>query len=264
MKPIRLILLDLDGTLYVDQDVITGAVEAVATLRAQGFTLRFLTNTTTRAQTDLYLQLQRMGFELTPNELMSAPAAARLELIAIQRELGRPLRVWPVVAQAISGDFDGFEHDEVAPDYIVLGDIGDAWDLSLINRLFQAIGRGAKLIALHKNRFWQTVGDLKVDIGFFVAGLEYVTGQSTIVMGKPSAAFFARVLKDAGMCADEAVVVGDDLDSDIGGAQANGMRGLLVKTGKFRQAYLDQSSIRPDAVLGSIAELPLFVASLKH
>ena len=262
MKPIRLILLDLDGTLYIDQTVIAGAIEAVTALRHDGFTLHFLTNTTTRSQADLYLQLQRMGFELTPEELISAPTAARLELIAMQRELGRPLRVWPVVAEAICADFDGFERDDVTPDFIVLGDIGEAWDLTLINRLFQAIQRGAKLIALHKNRFWQTGGDLKVDIGFFVAGLEYVTSQLALVMGKPSAAFFDRVLRHAGIAADEALVVGDDLDSDIGGAQAYGMRGVLVKTGKFRQTYLEQSTIKPDALVSSIAELPSYLHSL--
>jgi HAD superfamily hydrolase (TIGR01458 family) len=261
MKPIRLILLDLDGTLYVDQTVIAGAVEAVSELRRLGYTLRFLTNTTTKSQADLYRQLHDMGFELTPDELISAPAAARLELIAMQRQLGRALRVWPVVAEAISGDFDGFEHDEEHPDYIVLGDIGEVWDLALINRLFQAIRRGATLIALHKNRFWQTIGDLKVDIGFFVAGLEYVTGQPSMVMGKPSEAFFDRVLNDAGISAAEAVVIGDDIDSDIGGAQAQGMRGVLVQTGKYRESYVAQSSIRPDAILGSVAELVSYLQS---
>ncbi len=262
MKPIRLILLDLDGTLYVDHSVIAGAVEAVFKLRQLGYTLRFLTNTTTRSQADLYLQLHGMGFDLTPDELISAPAAARLELMAIQRQIGRPLRVWPVVADAICADFDGFERDECQPDYIVLGDIGEVWNLALINRLFQAIRAGAKLIALHKNRLWQTAGDLNVDIVFFVAGLEYVTSQPSVVMGKPSAAFFTRVLNDVGITADEALVVGDDIDSDIGGAQTHGMRGVLVRTGKFRQAYLEQSAIRPDAIVDSVAELPALLQAL--
>lgn len=261
MKSIRLVLLDLDGTLYIDNQVIDGAVAAVNRLRQQGYALRFLTNTTTRSQLDLHQQLKRMGLSLDVNELISAPVAAILELRTFQHQLGRPLKIWPVVAQAIEQDFAEFIRDEVAPDFIVIGDIGDAWSATLINQLFTAMHKGAKLIALHKNRFWQTQNNLKVDIGFYVAGLEYVTGQTAQVMGKPSASFFNRVLAEVNVAPDQVVLVGDDLDSDVGGAQRHGMNGVLVKTGKFRQQYLEQSTIQPDGVLTTIAELPEFLAA---
>ena len=261
MTPIRLVLLDLDGTLYIDHQVIEGAVEAVSRLRAQGYALRFLTNTTTQSQAELHLQLEYMGFIVDIDELISAPVAAVLELRTLQQQMGRKLKIWPLVAHAIEMDFAEFEHDELSPDFIVLGDIGDAWNAVLINQLFTAMHHGAKLITLHKNRFWQTQQRLKVDIGFYVAGLEYVTGQMPQVMGKPSASFFNRVLADVDVTPEQVVLVGDDLDSDVGGAQRYGMRGVLVKTGKFRQQYLEQSSIKPDAVLNSIAELPEFLLS---
>ncbi len=261
MKSIRLVLLDLDGTLYVDNSVIDGAVEAVSRLRERGYALRFLTNTTTRSQSELYQQLVRMGFTLDPNELISAPVAAVLELRTLQQQLGRKLKVWPVVAHAIEMDFAEFERDEGAPDFIVLGDIGDAWNVLLINQLFTAMHNGAKLIALHKNRFWQTQSSLKVDIGFYVAGLEYVTGKTAQIMGKPSTSFFNRVLADVCVSPDQVVLVGDDLDSDVGGAQLHGIDGVLVKTGKFRQRYLDQSQIKPDGILASVAALPEFLAT---
>jgi len=259
MKLIRMVLLDLDGTLYVDHHVIAGAVDAVSRLRAQGYQLRFLTNTTTRSQVDLVDQLVEMGFTLNPEELISAPIAAVLELRRIQQQFGRSLKIWPVVAPAIAQDFTEFEQDDVAPDFIVLGDIGDAWDVGLINALFTAMYNGAQLIALHKNRFWQTQNHLKVDIGFYVAGLEYLTGKTAQIMGKPSSSFFNRVLADADITADQVVLIGDDLDSDVGGAQRHGMTGILVKTGKFRQQYLEQSPIQPDGILASVAELPEFL-----
>jgi len=260
MKSKRLILLDLDGTLYIDDHVIEGAVDAVTRLREQDYMLRFLTNTTTRSHAELFQQLERMGFTQEPDELMSAPMAAVLELRALQLQMGRKLRVWPVVALAIEMDFSEFERDEVTPDYIVLGDIGDAWNAVLINQLFTAMHNGAQLIALHKNRFWQTQQNLKVDIGFYVAGLEYVTGKTAQIMGKPSAAFFNRVLADADVTSDQAILVGDDLDSDVGGAQRHGIEGVLVRTGKFRQQYLEQSQIKPDCILNSVAELPEYLA----
>jgi HAD superfamily hydrolase (TIGR01458 family) len=251
----RLVLLDLDGTLYIGNQAIPGAVEAIAQLRRRGFALRFLTNTTTKSRTQLIAQLRAMNFELDESELISAPVAAKLELQALQQKIDRPLRIWPVVAEAIKEDFAEFIFDESTPDYIVLGDIGDAWDISLINRLFNTIHAGAELIALHKNRFWQTAEGLKADIGFFVAGLEYVCSRSARVMGKPDRDFFQRVLDSANVTAQDTLMIGDDIDSDVGGAQVMGMRGCLVKTGKFRQAYYELSSVKPDYVVESIAKI---------
>jgi HAD superfamily hydrolase (TIGR01458 family) len=252
----KLILLDLDGTLYIGNQEIPGAVNTIAQLREHGFVLRFLTNTTTKSHAELLAQTASLGFNLASDELISAPIGARLELQAIQQKRNRPVRIWPVVADAIKQDFAEFERDETSPDFIVLGDIGERWDLTLINRLFNAMHGGAELIALHKNRFWQTEQGLKADIGFFVAGLEYVCSKNARIMGKPNADFFQRVLDSAGFNASETIMVGDDIDSDVRGAQLLGMSGCLVKTGKFRQAYCDASSVKPDWILETIADLP--------
>ncbi|AQT58779.1 TIGR01458 family HAD-type hydrolase [Cellvibrio sp. PSBB023] len=251
----RLVLFDLDGTLYVGDTPIPGAIDCLAALRAQGIALRFLTNTTTKSQQQLVGQLRAMGFTLGDNELISAPVAARLALEKMQQQAGRPLRIWPLVADAIQPDFSNFVIDEQQPDYVVLGDIGDRWDLALINRLFQVMHSGAELIALHKGRFWQTGDGLKADIGFFVAGLEYVCSKNALVMGKPNRDFFQLILDSAGVAASDALMVGDDIDSDVGGAQQMGIVGCLVKTGKFRASYFAQSSVCPDMVLDSVADL---------
>lgn len=252
----KLILFDLDGTLYIGNQEIPGAIKALTQLRESGFTLRFLTNTTTKSHAELFGQLISLGFRLAPEELISAPIGAKLELQSIQQKMNRPVRIWPVVADAIKPDFAEFEWDENSPDFVVLGDIGERWDLALINQLFNVLHGGAELIALHKNRFWQTEAGLKADIGFFVAGLEYVCSKTARVMGKPNADFFKRVLHAAGAEARETLMVGDDIDSDVGGAQLLGISGCLVKTGKFRQAYFESSKVKPDWVLESVADLP--------
>jgi HAD superfamily hydrolase (TIGR01458 family) len=251
----QLIMFDLDGTLYTGNQAIPGAVEAISQLRTQGFQLRFITNTTTKSQAELVAQMRGFNFELESSELISAPVAAALELKNLQQQRNQPLRIWPVVADAIKSDFNEFEWDEETPDVVVLGDIGDRWDLTLINRLFAVIHNGAELIALHKNRFWQTDDGLNADIGFFVAGLEYVCSKTARVMGKPNADFFQRVLDSANASAQDAIMVGDDVDSDINGAQLLDIRGCLVKTGKFRQNYFEQSGIKPFMISESIVEL---------
>jgi HAD superfamily hydrolase (TIGR01458 family) len=251
----QLVLFDLDGTLYVGDQAIPGAIACLEQLRERGIALRFLTNTTTKSQHQLVAQLRAMGFQLTDDELISAPVAAKLELQCLQQRLGRALRIWPLVADAITTDFADFIWDEQQPDYVVLGDIGDRWDLALVNRLFNVIHSGAELIALHKGRFWQTSDGLKADIGFFVAGLEYVCSKTARIMGKPNRDFYQRVLDSAGVRAQDAIMVGDDIDSDVGGAQLIEIKGCLVKTGKFRQQYFEQSEVRPDYVVQSVADL---------
>ncbi len=251
----QLVLFDLDGTLYVGDQAIPGAINCLEQLSERGIALRFLTNTTTKSQHQLVAQLRAMGFQLADDELISAPVAAKLELQCLQQSTGRALRIWPLVADAITTDFADFIWDEQQPDYVVLGDIGDRWDLALVNRLFNVIHSGAELIALHKGRFWQTSDGLKADIGFFVAGLEYVCSKSARIMGKPNRDFYQRVLDSAGVRAQDAIMVGDDIDSDVGGAQLIEIKGCLVKTGKFRQQYFEQSEVRPDYVVQSVADL---------
>lgn len=251
----QLIMLDLDGTLYVGKQPIPGAIACIQQLRERGIKLRFLTNTTTKSQSELVAQLREIGFSLEDDELISAPVGAKLELVNLQQQLHRPLRIWPVVADNIKQDFADFFWDEYTPDYVVLGDIGDTWDLNLINRLFNVMHAGAQLIALHKNRFWQTEDGLKADIGFFVAGLEYVCSKNARVMGKPNRDFFKQVLDSAGVGSMDALMVGDDIDSDIGGAQEIGIKGCLVRTGKYRVAYAKQSIVQPNYILDSVAGL---------
>ena len=92
--------------------------------------------------------------------------------------------------------------------------------------------------------------------GPFVRALEYATGVEARVAGKPSAAFYAAALGSLGLdLSARAVMVGDDLWSDVEGAQRAGLQGWLVRTGKFREDALRDSGIVPDRVLPSVAAL---------
>ena len=86
--------------------------------------------------------------------------------------------------------------------------------------------------------------------------LEYAAQTNATVLGKPSSAYFAAALAALDAEPPGAVMVGDDIENDVGGAQAHGLRGVLVRTGKFRPGAVESSGIRPDATLSSIAALP--------
>jgi len=125
-----------------------------------------------------------------------------------------------------------------------------------MNRAFAELEAGARLVCLHKNRWWQTSRGPLLDAGAYVAGLEYAAGVEAEAVGKPSGAYFGAALAELDASPAEAVMVGDDVEADIGGAKAAGLRAVLVRTGKFREESLAGASPQPDGVVASIADVP--------
>lgn len=249
MRPDAL-LFDLDGTLYLGDEAIPGAVEAIRRLDALGVPHRFLTNTTRFSRQELAERLQRMGFPVAPVDLFTAPVAAASWL---RREgVRRAMLCLPAGSHA---DFPEVEITEGSPEAVVVGDLGAAWTFERLNRAFRAVLHGAHLLALQKNRYWMTPAGLMLDAGPFVAALEYATGRRAVVVGKPAPDFFLLAAASLGIEPSRITVVGDDLAADIGGAAAVGMRGALVRTGKFRQEELDRSDLQADEVGDDVGTL---------
>jgi HAD superfamily hydrolase (TIGR01458 family) len=251
LSNIKGILFDLDGVLYIGSKAIEGAVEAVEKIRACGLKCRFVTNTSTLSLASLQQKVNAMGFSVSANEIISAPQAALLYLKQQQQPVCHLL-----LADDVKRDFKEFRLSETAADYIVVGDIGNTWSYPLLNDVFNSLMQGAKLIAIHKNRFWQTEQGLQMDIGGFIEGLEYASGYKAMLIGKPAADFFQIALDDMGLKPNEVAIIGDDIDADVGGGQQAGLTGILVKTGKYRASYAVLSAIRPNLILTSIIDLP--------
>jgi HAD superfamily hydrolase (TIGR01458 family) len=251
LSSIKGILFDLDGVLYIGSHAIGGAIEAVEKIQNSGILCRFVTNTSTLSLSSLQQKINALGFSIPANEIISAPQATLLYLKNQQDPVCRLL-----LADDVKQDFKALRQSNTAPNYIVIGDIGDSWSYSLLNEVFNCLANGAKLIAIHKNRFWQTEHGLQMDIGGFIDALEYASGVKAMIIGKPSADFFQIALEDMGLNPDEVAIIGDDIDADIGGGQQTGLKGILVKTGKYRQIYTDTSTVKPDLIIDSIKELP--------
>src|SRR5450830_210402 len=251
LSAIKGVLFDLDGVLFVGNIQIAGAAEAVSAIRNSGIACRFVTNTSTLSLASLQHKINALGFDVKADEIISAPQAALLYL----RKQSNPICRF-LLADDVKKDFAEFRESNTEAEFIVVGDIGDAWSYPLLNELFNCLMDDAKLIAIHKNKFWETEHGLQMDIGSFIAGLEYASGSTSMIIGKPSADFFQIALDDMGLQSSEVIMIGDDIDSDIGGAQASGIKGVLVRTGKFRQDYFEVSPIKPYSVINSVRDLP--------
>ena len=154
-------------------------------------------------------------------------------------------------------DFEGVRSNETDPGWVVLADMGVEFDWDRLNQGFRCMMGGAKLLALQRNPYWDA-GDrgLQLDAGALVAALEFATGETAQVVGKPSPAFFELAIADLGLAAGEVLVVGDDLLNDGIGGNAVGCRTALVRTGKFDgEADLPPSGYRPDRIADSVADL---------
>jgi HAD superfamily hydrolase (TIGR01458 family) len=244
------ILFDLDGTVYQEGRAIPGAAEALEGLRRRGLPFRFTTNTTRRPRAALAARLREMGIPAEAEEILSAPAAAARWL----RDRG-VRRAQLLLAEATFEEFAGLEIVDRAPEIVVVGDLGEGWTFPLLNQAFRSLMDGAELLAIQRNRYWHTDGGLSLDAGPFVAALEYGSGKTATLVGKPSPAFFAAAARELGLPPERIAVVGDDIESDVAGARAAGMLGVAVRTGKYRPQDEERARQAADVVLDSIADV---------
>ncbi len=250
-QEIKGVLFDLDGVFYEGSIPVDGGNEVLDFLQLQNIPYRFVTNTTTRSRNALVEKLKSLGIFVAADEIVTAPVATASYLKSKGYQ-----RCHLVVSKLVVEDFADIDSVDDDPDCIVVGDIGETWDYRLLNRLFHHILAGADLVAMHKNRFWKTEAGLQMDIGGFIAALEYASGTTAQVVGKPAAEFYRAAVATLGLPAEQVLVVGDDVETDVAAGQAVGMTGVLVKTGKYRDDVLAQSGVEPEAVIGSIADLP--------
>jgi HAD superfamily hydrolase (TIGR01458 family) len=243
-------LIDLDGVLYVQEDLIHGALEAIERIRALGIPHRFVTNTTTHSRRQIISRLREAGLKIPYDHLFTAPVAAASHL----RE-DKAARCYFFASESILEEFHDVPMVQSNPSHVIIGDAGDRFTYTLMNVVFNMVHQGAEMIALQKNRFWITREGLKLDAGAFVAALEYATGKTALVFGKPSGEFFRQACADLGFPPHEVAMIGDDLKADIDGASKAGLKTIFVQTGKDKDTPLDHAPVQPDMTLNSIADL---------
>jgi HAD superfamily hydrolase (TIGR01458 family) len=251
---VKAVLIDIDGVLTVSWEPVEGAVRALQRLRDAQLPVRLLTNTTSRPRSAIVKALAEAGFQVAPEEVLTAVAVTRAyldrhhhgERIAFLssgdvREDLKGLRIVPL---------DG------NPEVVVLGGAGPEFNYDTLNQVYARLVDDAHLIAMHRNTSWRTEAGLQLDSGAFLLGLEHAAGVTATVLGKPSDHFFATALHDLGVGPREALMVGDDVEADVLGAQAAGIRGVLVRTGKFTRRSLAAAEGTPDHVVESFADVP--------
>ncbi|HEY5602675.1 MAG TPA: TIGR01458 family HAD-type hydrolase [Gammaproteobacteria bacterium] len=251
----KAILFDLDGVLYVGDQPIAGAAQTVQWCVANGIPHLFITNTTSKPRSAIAAKLSAFDINVAENRILTPPAAAVQWLH--ENHLHRlALFVSDITRQEFSV-FTAVETEDATVDAVVVGDMGVAWDFATLNRAFRLLLQqpAPHLIALGLTRYWRAQDGLRLDAGAYVAALQYASGREPVVMGKPARVFYHTALHQLGVSPEQAIMVGDDIKTDIDGAQQAGMKGVLVRTGKFHESDLNKG-VKPAAIINSVADLP--------
>jgi HAD superfamily hydrolase (TIGR01458 family) len=247
---IKGLLLDLDGVLYVIDTPIEGAGETLKKLKER-FKIRFITNTTTKPRKVVYRKLKEMGFDVEEDEIFSALEATKQFLK--EKNAG----AFMILTDLALEDMKDIRREPV--EYVVIGDARDNFTYRNMNKAFRYLIEGAELIAAAKNKYFRDKdGKLSLDCGAFITGLEFATGKKAKLIGKPNKDFFLMAVKSMGLKPEEVAVVGDDIESDVKGGMDAGLKGILVKTGKFTPDDL-RKGIKPDLVIEDINHLLEFI-----
>jgi len=253
---LRGILLDIDGVLHISMKPIPRAAETLVWLREQKYQTCFVTNTTILSQAALAAQLQQNGLPVPEQAILTAPVATARYI----RHNFPGQRCWVLTKGDTAVDFAGIELVEDHADIVVIGGAEELLTYETLNHAFRMLMDGATLLAMHTNRYWRTSAGLQLDSGPFVRALEMATGKEAIVLGKPNMAFFAEALQMMNVAAEEVLMVGDDIENDIAGAQRAGIRAALACTGKHTAEHPLLQTIHPDLILPSIADLPQYLS----
>jgi len=250
LKHINTILFDLNGTLYEKGIAVEGANETIKKLRANGFHLNFITNTDGRDIESVYQRTLKRGLEFEQNELFT-PVTAVKSFIEENAENS----YYPLVHDDVLKDLTNLNIDHANPDYVIIGDFSDKLSYDEINKVFRMIKNGAEIIALSKTLWYIDVDGFSINTGSFVKMFEAACDKEAILMGKPSENYFNMAIKRTNSKPENTLIIGDDITTDILGANMLNATGVLVKTGIFSEDTLEQSKHKPDYVLENVTGL---------
>lgn len=234
------VLIDIDGVLKLGGKSLPGLHEFLNFLDKEKFPVCIITNTTLTTAED-----QKKFFEEDNIKLKFPILTASDTTYLYVKQNYKKAAVY-----CIGNVKKIFEDiiDENNPDVVVIGDMLKKWNYDLLTEIFRKVRAGADLVAMQKNRYWNTPEDgYLLDVGPFVAAIEYATEKEAIVIGKPSKIYFDTALQMVGSSIDKPfIMIGDDVETDIGAAQNYGGTGILMYTGKTKYPLPIEYHVKPN------------------
>ncbi len=245
---IKLVIFDLDGTLFRGSEAIPGAVEAVDRLRASGVQVRFLTNNSAHSSVEIAQRLNGLGFQAEESEVLgTAPfAVAHCDAAGFKSVF---LIGEPGLRQAF--EEGGIPTQNESVDAVVVG-ICRSFDYAMCDAALQHLRQGATFIATNRDATYPVEGGREQPgAGAMVAAIAAASGREPEVLGKPNPAMILELIRSAETTVEQTLVVGDRMETDIEAGARAGAHTLLVLSGATKNSPTGTRS------LGSVGELTL-------
>jgi HAD superfamily hydrolase (TIGR01450 family) len=235
------VVLDVDGVIWIGGAPAQGAIAFLDSLGRENIPFCLLTNDCSVSKAYRHRSLTQASLILKAEQLVTATEVAREWLIdAAVRTimyLGTPAALIDLT--------EGLSVRESAPvDAVVVGDLFTHFDRGTLDRAAKAVSDGATLVAMQRNPRWSDGTDWHVDNGFWVAGLEYVTGQQAVVTGKPHNTAYQSALSRLGLTTDDpsgTLFVSDDMTADLKGAKDVGLTTVYFGPAHILPPWVDYS-----------------------
>lgn len=257
-------LCDLDGVVYRDRDPVPGAADAIAGLRAAGHRLLFATNNATHSRTEFVERLAAVGVPALEEEIATSASATATYLSTLPAP---PATVLVVGSEALTAELTRAGIQVLAlpesaveplvprPDCVVVS-LDRRFTYARLALAQAAVLAGASLVATNRDpQFPGANGRLWPGAGSIVAAVEAACRRQAVAIGKPGPLLYQALLQTHGVDPRRAIVVGDNLETDIPGAAALGMASVLVLTGISRRADLASAQAQPTLVVENLTEL---------
>jgi inorganic pyrophosphatase len=243
------LLVDIDGTLLWRGAFIDGVLALLHTLKRQGVAIRYITNGTSTPPAVMVARLATMGLALTPEEYFNPIRAAQLYFATHHQ-----LSYYVAAAPEIQTLFDQSRWNATNPDCVVLGDLRASCSYDELDRIFRFVNGGSRLLSTsYSPYFYNATGIKQLDTGAFTRLFEAALGLKAELLGKPAPLYYEMVLATLAVDKQQCLAVGDDIDTDILGAQQCGIAAVLVQTGKYDAAAVQAAAVTPQATIPTFA-----------
>jgi len=263
-------VLDLDGTVYLGDQALPGAVEGIARLRRMGKQVLFVSNKPLEPRETYAAKLTRLGIPTDPEQVITS--AHVLGRYLARTEPG--LRLYVIGEANLIAELR--QHgltvvEELAdqdPKQVIIPHGIDAvvvafdrtLDYRKLNTAYQALRGGARFFATNGDKFCPMPGGGVPDAGATIAALEYITGrQVELLAGKPSTLILQEAMELLHLTPERCMMVGDRLETDVRMGQQAGMVTAVTLTGATRREDVARLITPPDFVIESLSELPALI-----
>lgn len=250
-------LIDMDGVVYRGKEVIPGACEFINTLVRREIPFTFFTNNSQRTRRDTAIKMNRLGFNIAERNVFNC-AMATARFLKRQRPDGTAFVIGEGgILHALH--CNGYAVVDNAPDYVIVGE-GRTLNMEAIEAATNMILEGAKLISTNPDPNCPTATGMRPGCGAVVAMLEAATGVKAFSLGKPSPVMMREARKEIGLSAEDTIVIGDTMGTDIQGGVQMGYETILVLTGNTRRSDLSRYAFYPAHIVDSIADVMGFLS----